>query len=282
MALKCKLEVIAMYYESKILNVKLSKSKVHFIPDVVYSQVPTFETPNKLLQMDILQPQIKEKMPAVIFVTGGGFISANRARMPQLRMFLDEKNYFVASINYRTVPNSCFPAPIEDVKSAIRFIKANSAKFNVDSKRIAIIGDSAGGYLTSFAAVTNDSTEFNIGDNLNQSSKISAAVNLYGIVDISAVDDFPQMLQSLQNVPIEKTNPINYISDNSAPMLIMHGTSDNIVSPQQTDLLFQALKNAGVEAERYIIPNANHADGYWLQDEVFNIIFEFLNRHLHC
>ena len=270
MALKCKLEVIAMYYESKILNVKLSKSKVHFIPDVVYSQVPTFETPNKLLQMDILQPQIKEKMPAVIFVTGGGFISANRARMPQLRMFLDEKNYFVASINYRTVPNSCFPAPIEDVKSAIRFIKANSAKFNVDSKRIAIIGDSAGGYLTSFAAVTNDSTEFNIGDNLNQSSKISAAVN------------FPQMLQSLQNVPIEKTNPINYISDNSAPMLIMHGTSDNIVSPQQTDLLFQALKNAGVEAERYIIPNANHADGYWLQDEVFNIIFEFLNRHLHC
>ena len=94
MALKCKLEVIAMYYESKILNVKLSKSKVHFIPDVVYSQVPTFETPNKLLQMDILQPQIKEKMPAVIFVTGGGFISANRARMPQLRMFLAEKNYF--------------------------------------------------------------------------------------------------------------------------------------------------------------------------------------------
>ncbi len=109
--------------ESKILNVKLSKNKIHFIPDVVYSQVETLESPNHLLQMDIFQPQISKKIPAVIFVTGGGFISANRARMPQLRMTLAENNFFTASINYRTVPNSTFPAPVEDVKSAVRFFQ---------------------------------------------------------------------------------------------------------------------------------------------------------------
>ena len=83
-----------MQYESKILNVKLRKPKIHFIPDIVYSQVSTLESPNKLLQMDILQPQINEKMPAVIFVTGGGFISANRARIPQLRMRLAKSGYW--------------------------------------------------------------------------------------------------------------------------------------------------------------------------------------------
>ena len=268
-----------MYYESKILDVKLKKSKIHFIPDIVYSQVPTFETPNKLLKMDILQPQSNEKLAAVIFVTGGGFISANRARMPQLRMKLAEENYFVASINYRTVPNSTFPAPIEDVKSAIRFIKANSEKFNVDSERISVIGDSAGGYLTAFVAITNDSRKFNVGENLQYSSKIVAAVDLYGIVDISNISNFPQMLQSLDNICVEDTNSINYINKNSAPMLIMHGTADNIVSPNQTDSLFQALKDAEIDAERYLVPNANHSDDYWIQDDVFDVIVDFLNRH---
>ena len=187
-------------------------------------------------------------MPVVIFVTGGGFISANRTRTPQLRMCLAEENFIVASINYRTVPNSKFPGPIEDVKSAIRFIKAKATKFNADPERVSIIGDSAGGYLTAFAAVTNGSTLFNTGDNLEQSSKIIAAVDLYGIVDIKSVADFPQMFQSLGNIPVEDTNPIRYITKDSAPMLIMHGTADSIVLPQQTDLLFQALKNAGVEA----------------------------------
>ena len=87
------------------------------------------------------------------------------------------------------------------------------------------------------------------------------------------------MFQALNDTPIEKTNPINYITENSAPMLLMHGTADNIVSPIQTDMLFQALKNAGIEAQRYLIPNANHADDYWLQDEVFDIIVEFLNHY---
>ena len=184
----------------------------------------------------------------------------------------------VASINYRTVPNSTFLAPIEDVKSAIRFIKAHSKQFNLNHNLVSVIGDSAGGYLTAFAAVTNDSQEFNVGENLEQSSKIVAAVDLYGIVDISSIDAFPQMLQSLNNIPIEKTNPINYITENSAPMLLMHGMADSIVSPSQTDLLFQALKNAGIEAKRYLIPNANHADDYWQQDEVLEIIIKFLNN----
>ena len=139
-----------MFYESKILNVTLRKPKIHLISDVVYSQVPTFEIPNKALLMDILLPSVNKKMPAVIFVTGGGFIAANKSRMIQLRMHLAENNFVVASITYRTIPTCKFPAPLEDVKSAIRFLKANAQNFNVDSDKIFLIGDSAGGYLAAF------------------------------------------------------------------------------------------------------------------------------------
>ena len=267
-----------MHFESKILDVTLEKKKIHFIPDVVYSQVATLEKPNQLLQMDILQPQLSEKIPVIIFVTGGGFISANRARMLQLRLKLAENNYFVASINYRTIPNSKFPAPIEDVKSAVRFIKANADRFNVDKDKISVIGDSAGGYLTSFVAITNGTRKFDVGDNLDQTSEILSAVDLYGVVDISDIRGFPEMLQSL-NVPIEATNPIKYITKKSAPMLIMHGTNDDIVSPRQTDLLFQSLKEYGIETERYLIPKAAHSDDYWIQDEVFNIIISFFDKY---
>lgn len=268
-----------MVYESKILNVTLRRPKIHFVPDVVYSQVPTFEKPNQALQMDLLIPQVANPLPAVIFITGGGFISANKARMPQLRMHLAEKNFVVASINYRTVPNSCFPQPIEDVKSAVRFLKASAQKFNVDADKIFLIGDSAGGYLTSFAAVTNGDKLFNVGDNLNYSSEIVAAVDLYGISDVQNFDS-PFAALFLNGNSSEKANPINYITKNSAPMLLMHGSADNIVSPAHTDLLFQALKAKGVEAERYIVPNANHSDDFWQQETVFDLITAFLTRYL--
>lgn len=295
-------------FESKILNVPLTRAKIHFVPDVVYAQVPTLETPYHLLQMDLLIPQVKRKLPAVIFVTGGGFISANKARMPQLRMFLAEKNFVVASINYRTVPNARFPQPIEDVKSAIRFMKANAQKFNVDAEKICVIGDSAGGYLTAFAAVTNGDKIFNIGENLHESSEIVAAVDLYGISDLTQIAaTFPVELQNLYNsagsvtslfvngvpafggmdggilahpVSAERANPINYITKNSAPMLLMHGTADSVVSPAQTDLLFQALRTHGIEAERYLIPDAEHADEHWQQENVLGAIAEFLIRHV--
>ena len=295
-------------FESKILDVRIRRPKINFVPDVVYAQVPTLQRLNQLLQMDLLIPQVKNKLPAVIFVTGGGFISSSRARQLQLRMYLAEKNFFVASINYRTAPNARFPQPVEDVKSAIRFVKAHASKFNIDAEKIFVIGSSAGGYLTAFAAVTNGDKIFNVGENLHVSSKILAAVDLYGISDLRQIAaTFPEEVQNLYNsagsvtalfvngVPAfggvdggllahplaaERANPINYITKNSAPMLLMHGTADNIVSPAQTDLLFQALKNHGVEAERYLIPNANHADEYWQQTEVLEVITKFLEAYL--
>ena len=283
-----------MYFESKVLNVEIKRAKIHYIPDIVFAQVPTFSSSWQQLQMDILLPQSVKLLPAVIFVTGGGFVSANRARCPQLRLRLAEAGYFVGSISYRTAPDSIFPEPVEDVRSAINFLRANTRRFNIDAEKISVIGDSAGGYLTAFVSALNN-------------PKICAGVSLYGVTDLTKIAaDYSEERQALHKISAAmeslllygipqfrgragtvftdenlaaKANPINYVTKNSAPMLLMHGTADDVVSPSQTDLLFQALKNAGVDSERYVIPGANHSDEFWVQDEVFDVIVEFLNRY---
>lgn len=268
-----------MSSESKILNVEITKAKIHFVPNIVYSRA---QSKNKLC-LDLLQPQMNRRMPCVIFITGGGFESADRARMPQLRMRLAESGFVAASINYRVMPEGNFPKPLEDVKSAIRFVKAHSRELKIDPEQIFLIGDSAGGYLTAFAAVTNDSKDFNAGDHLNQSSKIAAAVDLYGISDLSKFDFTQFQTSNLKNFieldKIDSANPINYITEKSAPMLLMHGTVDNIVPPIHTELLFNALQSNGIESERFLIPNANHSDDYWVQDSVLDLIVAFLKKY---
>ncbi len=296
------------YVKSRVLDIKPVKTHIDFIPDVVYSQVPSRGFQNVALYMDIMQPKKNEKMPAIIFVTGGGFINANRANGIQERLRLAEAGYVVASINYRVAPTSKFPQPLEDVKSAIRYIKANADKFNVDPKRVGIIGGSAGGYLSAMAATTSGSKTFDKGDNLDVSSDVKCAVDLFGLSDLTRIgDDFSEDVQlrhksagatealwvngsavfestggSILSNPkaAELANPIHYISKSSAPMLLMHGSADKVVSPSQTDLLFQALRKNGIESERYVITDAEHGGVYWVQDVVMDIIIGFFDRHL--
>ncbi len=294
--------------ESKVLNVTPTKTEVSYIPDIVYSQVPSRGFQNISLQMDILQPKTEAKKPAILFVTGGGFINANRANGLQLREKLADAGYVVASINYRVAPTATFPQPLEDVKSAIRYLKANADKFGIDARRVGIVGGSAGGYLSAMTGTTSGTKTFDKGDNLNFDSTVRCAVDLYGISDPTKIGaDFPADVQKkhqsagatealwVNGSPVfggkdggiladkeaaEKANPIHYISKSSAPMLLMHGTADTVVSPSQTDLLYQALQQKGIESERYVIPHAQHGGVYWVQDNVIDVITAFFNKHL--
>ncbi|MDO4920980.1 MAG: alpha/beta hydrolase [Phascolarctobacterium sp.] len=295
-------------YASQTLNVTPSKTEVKQISGVVYAQVPSRGYPNVALQMDLLQPQTKKKLPAIVYVTGGGFINANRDNGVQLRNYLAEKGYVVASITYRVAPTARFPEPLEDVKASIRYLRANADKYNIDKDKIGVIGGSAGGYLSSFVGTSSGLTTFDKGDNLQESSKVNCAVNLYGLSDLTQVGmDYSEEIQELHKSPgatealwvngspvfggkdggiladakaAANANPINYIYKNSAPTLLMHGSADTVVSPSQTDLLYQALKAKGIAAERYVIPGAAHGGIYWVQDNVLAVIGNFFDKYL--
>ncbi|WP_303816439.1 alpha/beta hydrolase [Acidaminococcus timonensis] len=298
----------AEHYASRTLDVAPIKTEVKQVSGVVYEQVPSRGYPNVPMQLDLLQPQKKTKMPAIVYVTGGGFINANRDNGVQLRNYLAEKGYVVASITYRVAPTAQFPQPLEDVKASIRYLRAHADQWNIDKDRIGIIGGSAGGYLSAFAGTTSGTKTFDKGENLQESSRVSCAVDLYGLSDLSQVGmDYSPEVQQLHKSagatealwvngsPVfggkdggvladpkatEAANPIAYIGKNSAPMLLMHGTADKVVSPGETDLLYQALKAKGVPAERYEIPGAAHGGVYWVQDKVLQVIGDFFDRYL--
>ncbi len=294
--------------DTTLLEIAANKPEIKLIANVVYEQVPSRGYENVAMKMDVLKPLKKEKMPAVLFITGGGFINANKDNGIQQRMALAEAGYVVASVEYRVAPTGKFPEPLEDVKAAIRYLKAHADQFNIDPERVGVLGGSAGGYLSAMVGVTNGTRQFDKGENLDQDSTVKAAVDVYGLSDLTKVgDDFSPEVQKkhksagatealwVNGSPVfggldggiladpEKTeaaNPLHYISDQSAPFLLLHGSADTVVSPSQTELLHKALRAHGIPSTRYLVKNAQHGGVYWVQPEVLQIIQDFFDKYL--
>lgn len=294
--------------ESRILEVSLTRQQLKNIPGITYSQ-PVSKTAGIVkLEMDILKPnRSDEKFPAVLFVTGGAFINSKKGSYLQQRVQIAEHGYVVASIEYRTIPAGVFRDTIEDVKSALRFLRANADKFDIDKERIAVMGDSAGGYLATMAGLTNDTGEFDKGDYLSESSDVKAVVNIYGVSDMTKIGEgFSEEIQEAYNsegAPAalwvnglslfqksgtvkdnpeteKESNPLNYVTESAPPFLIMHGDEDTMVSPRQTEILHEALVEKGADSVRYIVRGAEHSGKYWVQPEVMKVVIDFLDKNV--
>ena len=280
--------------ESKILNVKLTQEKIKSIVNVTYSQPVSYFRKNIKLEMDILKPNREGKYPTVLFVPGGSFAHSYKENYLQQRLEIAKAGYVVASMEYRTIPDGVFPQSLEDVKAAIRFLKANADEYGVDKGKIALMGESAGGYLAAMAGVTSGIADYDKGDNLSENSDVQAVVDIYGVTDFGEVDfeieDIDECYKAtfmsvkfwLNDVRnnIESTNPISYISQKTPPFLLMHRDADTLVLPNQTEMLHKALIEKGVDSKRYIVPGAGHSDEYWFQPEVTELILDFLNEKI--
>lgn len=293
---------------SNTLKLNMKKPLVNLTTDIVFSQF-TRGFANVPLKMDILKPQSETPLPVVVFIPGGGFVSSNKDAYIQQKLKIAESGYIVVSIEYRTIPDCVFPQPLEDVKSAIRYLRGNAKKFNIDKDNIAIMGNSAGGYLAALVGVTNGISKFDKGDYLEESSDVKAAIDIYGLSDLTSIGyGYPEEVQKVHMSPaapealwvhgmplrtkqlgyginddLEKAsaaNPITYINKNSVPFLIMHGNKDTLVSPYQTEILHKALIKEGIDSTRYIVDGAEHGGIHWVQPEIIEIIIKFLDKHL--
>lgn len=297
---------IAATKDSQELTVEMTVPPIRLNSDFVYSE--TFNNMGRpiKLSMDVIQPFSPKPLPAVLFVTGGGFMDAPKTKFIGQRVDMARAGYVVASIDYRVVPMVKFEGMLEDVKSAVRYMRANAQKFGIDPTRIAIMGESAGGYLAAIAATTNGMKEFDKGANLDQSSDVQAAIDLYGLSDLTRVAmDYDKERQQKHESPaapeamlvngvpfmeggaitsdLEKAayaNPITHISKNTPPFLLMHGDSDPVVSPSQTKILHEALIEKGIDSTRYVVKGADHAGFLWYQPEIMDKIIQFLDKNL--
>jgi acetyl esterase/lipase len=202
----------------------------------------------------------------------------------------------VASINYRLSQHAKFPAQIEDCKAAVRWLRAHAADYRLDPDRFAAWGASAGGHLAALLGTAGDIKAFDVGANLDRSSRVQAVVDYFGPTDFLQMDahrlpegmthngaESPesQLIGGAIQENREKTsraNPITYVSADDPPFLVVHGEQDPLVPHHQSELLDAALRQAGVPVTFYTVKGGGH--GGFRDPQVAELTREFLMRHL--
>ena len=232
--------------------------------DVEYSRV------GERVAMDIIRPKTPGPNPTILAIHGGGFRAGSRASYIPLCIKLARQGYTCATASYRLSPRSQFPGAVEDVKAAVRFLRANATKFNIDPDRIGATGGSAGGHLALMLGLTGSTRLFEgTGPNLDQSSAVQCVAEYYGPTDftqsygksVDAADVLPLFIgNDLQHNREShlKASPLFYVTPMSAPILAIHGTKDAYVAHEQSIWLVDKLRAAGVDAELESIEGAGH------------------------
>jgi acetyl esterase/lipase len=225
-------------------------------------------------KLDLYLPEGKGPWPLLVYIHGGAFRAGDKADGPPLEHLAE--GYAVASINYRLSQHALFPAQIEDCKTAIRWLRANAARYGIDSERIAVGGASAGGHLAAMVGTTGHVRELDVGENLDVSSRVRAVIDFFGPTDFLQMDahrppngmihDTPDSPESelvggpIQENPqkVARANPITYVTPDAPPFLIVHGDQDPLVPHHQSELLTAALEKAGVPVTFYTVMGGGH------------------------
>jgi acetyl esterase/lipase len=223
------------------------------------------------LMLNLARPKTgKKPFPAVLCIHGGGFRAGTREGYDRLIIQLAERGYVAATVSYRLAPKYQFPAAVHDVKAAVRWLRANSTKYDIDKSRIGVTGGSAGGHLAQFLGVTADVPRFEgDGGNASESSRVTCVVNVYGPSDftksygksVDAAEVLPLFLGGDVNKAHQRhieASPLYWVTPAASPTLCIHGTDDKYVAHEQAVWMIDKLKAADVEAELLTIEKAGH------------------------
>jgi acetyl esterase/lipase len=266
----------------------------------VEQNIPYVEKGHQNQVLDLFLPEQPSNipLPLMIWIHGGAWMEGTQANPPIL--YLVNKGFAVASIQYRMSGDAKWPAQAYDCKAAIRFLRANAAKYNLDPNRFGVGGDSAGGHLAAFVGTSGDVKEMegNLG-HPDVSSRVQAVVDWFGPTDLTLMDqqsgpnsveqhnDANSPESRLLGGPVQEkrdlartANPLTYIDKNDPPFLIMHGDNDQIVPLGQSVILAKALIDAGVEVTMQTIPGAMHEGPQFHNSESQRLLEEFLSRKL--
>lgn len=239
--------------------------------------------------LDLYLPaNISEPVPLIVWSGGNGWLDDNGfASAGQVAQWFNPHGYAVAGVGIRSASQTTFPGQLSDIKAAIRFLRANARRYQLDGNRIGVAGDSSGGWAAEMAAVTGDvpALEGDVGVQ-GVSSRVQAAAAFYAPTDFQQLDramlgncvPFNQQFGLTRCVSDPKSpfslllgcpvlacpdraaaaDPLRYVSRRSPPMLLLHGQQDVIVPWQQSLLLYQAVQQADGNATLVLVPQGQH------------------------
>lgn len=267
-----------------------------------------YATKSPAQKLDIYIPDEGDgPFPVILSIHGGAFKSGDKSDGQVIPMLEGlKRGYAVVSINYRLSGEAIFPAQINDVKAAVRWIRANSKQYNLSHDKIAAWGGSAGGHLASLLGTSGDVKDLEdltLG-NADQSSRVQAVVDWFGPTDFLKMDEQlkeskvnnPQM-HSIQDSPeseligknladapslVEKANPETYITMDDPPFFIEHGLIDHLVPYQQSVNFAKKLEQiiGKDKVTLILLPGTDHAAPQFQTTENVNKVFVFLDKVL--
>ena len=216
----------------------------------------------KSLQLDIYKAKnLAQPAPLLVFIHGGGWKSGQREDYKSYLNPFAQKGYITATVSYRLLPDSVYPACVEDIADAVQWLFNHSENYGYDPDRVVLIGGSAGAHLALLTAYgwTKNGTGINSSENKH---KIKAVVDIYGPTDLtteyarnqSVVTNFLGHTYSENPTVFKRASPIFYLDKNVSPTMIFHVTSDQIVPYSQSDLLKTKLDSLGVPVVYYKLP----------------------------
>lgn len=220
------------------------------------------------LKLDLYLPKQGDgPHPAVVFIHGGGWAKGTKRAFARQAAYLAGKGYVGACIEYRLSGEAPFPAAVEDCKAAVRFLRANATRYQIDPDRIAAAGGSAGGHLAALLGVSRPADGLEgTGGHQDQSSRVQAVVAFNGIFDLvdagrgahKSVIAFLGGSEEEKPEAYRKASPLRYDLAGAPPFLFLHGTADQTVPISQARRMAEALRAAGATADLDKTEGAGH------------------------
>lgn len=277
-------------------------------PETVSAQVEVYRgldfatNDDKTLKLDLYMPRtINGTIPAIIVIPGGAFLAQESKKFKDEARTLAEAGFAAASIGYRGWPGDEFPAAVQDAKAAVRYVRANAARFNIDPDRIGAFGQSAGGYLTGMLAVTGGEEDLEgSGGNGDVSSRVKVAVCFSGLFDFVSGEAeggekeggsiakraFNRLwiggsLEDHRARWIE-ASPISHITPDDAPILFIHSRKDSMVPWQQSEAMYEAFRKVQPESELLLLDEGGHniRDNRKVKGEAWSAAIAYFHKHL--
>lgn len=264
------------------------------------SYVPDGDAAQKL---DLYLPEKppEKPLPVIVWVHGGAWRAGTKTGGPAIG--LAAKGYAVASVEYRFVPKFLYPAQIQDCQAAVRWLRANRAKYNIDPDHFGAFGASAGGHLVALMGTAGGKKAFPpIGGNEDQSDRVQAVCDLYGPTDFFTVAQQADEDKGVKNIwefntpkdpyavligaklddkaKTDAVSPVHFVSKDSPPFLIIHGSKDALVPYAQSVELESLLKKAGVSVLLQRLPNSPHGGPVFNRPQITKLIQAFFDKHL--
>lgn len=260
--------------------------------DVVYTK-----TPHGDQKLDLYRPtkpaDASRSLPVIVFIHGGGWKQGSKASALKQAVWIVPHGFAVASIDYRLITETGWPAQINDCYAAVRWVRKHAAEYGLNAKQIATWGGSAGGHLAALVGTRPSPNAERI------SSRVQAVCDWYGPSDLltmppNVVSDNRSLEQTatsngaimlgaaVSTIPdlARDASPLHHVSTDDPPFLIMHGSEDPGVPVDQSTRLAHKLQSTGVATRLEIVSGAGHGGKAFRQTPVRNVVLDFFQSQL--